>query len=260
MQIFTKGKLFITLRVWFETEENVESNFFLGGGYDNLSINANPSALSRIGKYPCTAEKQMTLISDISKPQEELWAVLTKTLRNEINRAKREEVEIRTYRAGEVTDALLDDFDETYRKMYAEKGITGRKLDRGELKAYAENDALLISVASIDGVPVVYHSYVFDSTHSRFLQSCSVFRNGDNAMRQSIGRANKYLHWNDWMLLKEMGIREYDWGGIASYDEPNGIDRFKMEFGGMYREYYNLYAVCSLRSRIFQLIRKVINR
>ena len=39
-----------------------------------------------------------------------------------------------------------------------------------------------------------------------------------------------------------MGVKEYDWGGIASCDEPNGIDRFKMPFGGRYNEDYKLYA------------------
>ncbi|WP_242886157.1 hypothetical protein [Faecalibacterium sp. BCRC 81149] len=43
-------------------------------------------------------------------------------------------------------------------------------------------------------------------------------------------------------MLKEMGVKEYDWGGIASCDEPNGIDRFKMPFGGRYNEDYKLYA------------------
>lgn len=53
-----------------------------------------------------------------------------------------------------------------------------------------------------------------------------------------------------WLLLKEMGVKEYDWGGIASCDESNGIDRFKMSFGGRYNEDYNLYAACSLRAKV----------
>lgn len=51
-------------------------------------------------------------------------------------------------------------------------------------------------------------------------------------------------------MLKEMGVKEYDWGGIASCDESNGIDRFKMSFGGRYNEDYNLYAACSLRAKV----------
>ena len=82
----------------------------------------------------------------------------------------------------------------------------------------------------------------------------------DNAMRNAIGRANKYLHWNDWLLLKKMGIVEYDWGGIASYDNPNGIDKFKMSFGGEYRKYYNISSTCSLRAKLYHKLRKMIGK
>ena len=55
-QIYSEGKLFVPNRVWFETAESVKT------GYDN----SNPVKLSQTGKYPCVAQKQMTLISDIS--------------------------------------------------------------------------------------------------------------------------------------------------------------------------------------------------
>ena len=74
------------------------------------------------------------------------------------------------------------------------------------------------------------------------------------------GRANKFLHWHDWLLLKNIGVIEYDWGGIASYDNPNGIDKFKMSFGGEYRKYYNISAVCSLRAKLYTLLRKVFRK
>lgn len=85
-------------------------------------------------------------------------------------------------------------------------------------------------------------------------------RVADSAMRNAIGRANKYLHWHDWLLLKNIGVIEYDWGGIASYDNPNGIDKFKMSFGGEYRKYYNISAVCSLRAKLYTLLRKVLRK
>lgn len=50
-QIYSKGKLFVSNRVWFETAESVKT------GYDNLFVNANPVKLSRTGKYPCVEQK-----------------------------------------------------------------------------------------------------------------------------------------------------------------------------------------------------------
>lgn len=216
MQILSKGKLFTTNNVWFENAGSIDIERMK---CDKVYINANPVKLSRIGKYQCRAHKQMTLISDLSLPEDELRSVLGKTVRNEINRSRREGVGVKTYRSVEVNDALLDEFDTMYRKMYAEKGIRSTGLNKRELKAYRDNDALLVSAATIDNTPVVYHSYVFDSIHSRFLHSCSEFRSLDNDTRNSIGRANKYLHWNDWLVLKDMGVKEYDWGGIASYND-----------------------------------------
>lgn len=40
-QIYSKGKLFVFNRVWFETAESVKT------GYDNLFVNVNPVELSR---------------------------------------------------------------------------------------------------------------------------------------------------------------------------------------------------------------------
>ena len=147
-----------------------------------------------------------------------------------------------------------------YHEMYEEKGLHGHYLQVSELKEYAKQNALIITTAEINNKVVVYHSYIKDDLHSRFLQSCSEFRVADNAMRNAIGRANKYLHWNDWLLLKKMGIVEYDWGGIASYDNPNGIDKFKMSFGGEYRKYYNISSTCSLRAKLYHKLRKMIGK
>lgn len=157
---------------------------------------------------------------------------MTKTVRNEINRSKREDVKICFYPSNLISDELLNEFESMYIEIYASKKIKTKGLSRKMLKAYIENSALLISVAYINGNPAIYHSYVCDNTHARLLHSCSAFREEDNAFRNAIDRANKYLHWRDWLYLKEMGVIEYDWGEISSYHNPNGIDRFKMSFLG----------------------------
>ena len=33
----------------------------------------------------------------------------------------------------------------------------------------------------------------------------------------------------------------YDWGGISDFDNPNGIDEFKLKFGGDKITYYNVF-------------------
>lgn len=244
MQVLCKGRFFVTNYVWFE---NVEKN---GGGYDKIIINASDNPVEKIGKEKCISTRQETLCTDLSASDDILWSQLTKTVRNEINRSKREDVKICFYPSNLISEKLLDEFESMYIEMYASKNIKTQGLNRKLLKAYIENNALLISVAYINGNPFIYHSYVCDKIHARLLHSCSAFREKDNAFRNVIGRANKYLHWSDWLYLKGMGVTEYDWGGISSYHNPNGIDKFKMSFGGEYREYFNLLAFCSWKAKI----------
>lgn len=255
-EFLTRGRHFSTKHVWFENGEPTI------GGCDRLTIHGFGEPKKRLGgRICCESVPQESLISYLSVPEEELWGLMTKTVRNEVSRSEREGVRFVVYRGIEILSGeLLNAFAQMYREMYEEKGMPGEVLPVEDLKVYAEQDALIITVAEIDGQPVVYHSYIHDAMHSRLLHSCSQFRAADNAMRNAIGRANKFLHWNDWLLFKKMGIQEYDWGGIASYEEPNGIDRFKMAFGGTYRKYYNLYCDCSLRARAYAALRRMANR
>lgn len=254
-EFLVKSKHFITKHIWFEFSAPPK---YGGGVYDKLIIHGHPTEEDKIGRFLCKAIPQETLISDLTFSEDELWSLTTKTVRNEINRSKREEVKVSVYHGKEVSDELLEEFNKMYHKMYEQKGMQGHWLSINELKEYASKDALVITTAEIDGKTVVYHSYIKDEVHSRFLHSCSEFREADNAARNAIGRANKYLHWNDWITLKHLGVKEYDWGGIASYEEPNGIDKFKMSFGGQYRKYYNLYCDCSFAARAYAKVRKIM--
>lgn len=140
-----------------------------------------------IGRFKCNITSQETLISDLSLSEDELWSITTKTVRNEINRSKRENVGISVYHGKEISDALLNRFNIMYHDMYEEKGMAGHYLPINELK-------------------------------------------------------------------------EYNWGGIASYESSNGIDKFKMSFGGEYRKYYNLFCNCSFTARVYAKIRKLLKR
>ena len=246
-EFLVKNRWFVTRQIWFVDKIDEVA----GIGYDKLAVHGYPMQLEKVGRYKCQSMLQETLISDLSLSEDDLWSMTTKTVRNEINRSKRENVGVSVYRGKEISDDVLNEFNTMYHDMYEEKGMPGHYLPLNELKEYADKDALVITTSEIEGRTVVYHSYITDDCHSRFLQSCSEFRVADNSMRNAIGRANKYLHWNDWLYLKQCGVVEYDWGGIASYEKPNGIDKFKMSFGGQYRKYYNLFCDCSLAAKAY---------
>lgn len=249
-----KKKYFTTEHIWFEEDldEIIRSDYKI--------IHGSSHQITNTDKYKTSVNKQETLITDLSLSEEELFSQLNKTVKNEINRSNREGVYTKFWNSNEIqkNEELLNSFSRMYQKMYEEKGMSGHHLNLNELKEYAIKGALLITTASIDDEIVVYHSYIHDNKHSRLLHSCSEFRVTDNAKKNAIGRANKYLHWNDFLYLRDRGIEKYDWGGIESFDNPNGIDKFKMSFGGYHKVYYNTLCVCSLRAKIYRRLKDII--
>ena len=75
-----------------------------------------------------------------------------------------------------------------------------------------------------------------------------------------MARANKRLHWEDMKLFKERGVSLYDWGGISDPDHPNGIDAFKMKFGGKPLTYYNVLKGITVLGRLGIRVMKLKNK
>ena len=56
-------------------------------------------------------------------------------------------------------------------------------------------------------------------------------------------------------MNKKTGRSQFsDWGWVSSFTEPNGIDKFKMEFEGNKSIHHHIVIRNSLASRLFALI------
>ena len=75
-----------------------------------------------------------------------------------------------------------------------------------------------------------------------------------------IGRANKRLHWEYIKYFKQKGLLRYDWGGISDFENPNGIDEFKLKFGGEKITYYNIFAGNTVLGKAAVLAMKAMKR
>lgn len=254
-QFLVKGRHFTRNHVWFENARDYQSC----GNYDVLILHGNPEKIEKLGKHRCQWELQKTGITDLTKSEEELLGLVSKSIRKSINRSIRENVQIAVYREESEIEGILEDFAKTYHGMFLEKGMD-RELDLNELRAYAKQGALMVSTASIDGKVVKYTSYVMDDRNARGLYGCSQFRSVDKETGNAIGRASEYQRWMNLLYFKEIGITEYDWGGISSFDNPNGIDRYKMKFGIEFKEYYNITCICSLRAKVYYLLRRLLGK
>lgn len=247
---YKKRGLFTIEHNWFCDEYNNQSKevaniaFYHGIKEDKID--------NFLGK--CEILKQYSLLTDLQLDTDELWKLIKKKDRYEIRRAEREGIKHQLYLSNEFPKELLDGFERTYNKMYKHKKINA-SFNRSLIYAYINSNAMVFSVGYYNSVPVVYHSYIVDDNNCRFFYSTSSFREaGDDA--KIIARINRYLHWKDICYFKDLGKKIYDWGGLSNPDNPNGIDSFKMGFGGSLTYYYNVIVYLGLIGKLGYCLKK----
>ncbi|MDE7479414.1 MAG: aminoacyltransferase [Lachnospiraceae bacterium] len=201
-----------------------------------------------------------TCMNDISISEEEMLAAINKAVRYQFRRSEKDNIEICFYTKADIgkSPSLIDSFADIYERMYQSKG-SDTKLNRTAIKKYLQADAILFSAVWHEGEMIVFHSYIWDDTDARLLHSASCFRE-ESADQSMIGRANKRLHWEDILYFKKKGLLRYDWGGISDFENPNGIDEFKLKFGGDKITYYNVFAGNTLLGKLAVSVMKSMKR
>jgi hypothetical protein len=125
-------------------------------------------------------------------------------------------------------------FTSFYDEFAIAKGLA--VLNPGELLRYADAGKLALSHAQKNGECLVWHAYFMGFTTAVLLHSASLFRKEESTeIRQVIGRANRWLHWQDMLRIKANGIEVYDLGGWYSGETDTvllQINKFKEGFGG----------------------------
>ena len=178
----------------------------------------------------------------------------------QFRRSEKDQIEIRFYTKKEIGQSpeLMETFADIYERMYQSKG-SDTKLNVSAIQKYLEADGILFSAVWHEGEMIVFHSYICDATDARLLHSASCFRE-ESADQSMIGRANKRLHWEDILYFKKKGLLRYDWGGISDFDNPNGIDEFKLKFGGDKITYYNVFAGNTLLGKLAVAAMRLMKR
>ena len=201
-----------------------------------------------------------TCMNDLTRSEEEMLAAVNKAVRYQFRRSEKDQLEIRFYTKADIAQSpeLMDTFAKIYERMYQSKG-SDTKLNVSAVQKYLEADGILFSAVWHEGEMLVFHSYICDATDARLLHSASCFRE-ESADQSMIGRANKRLHWEDILYFKKKGLIRYDWGGISDFDNPNGIDEFKLKFGGDKITYYNVFAGNTLSGKLAVTAMKLLKR
>lgn len=201
-----------------------------------------------------------TMMNDLTVSEETMLENINKAVRYQFRRSEKDEIEVRFYEKSDIEKEpeLLDTFAGIYERMYRSKGAD-TKFNMVAAKKYVEADAITFSAVWHKGEMLVFHSYVRDDTDTRLLHSASCFRE-ESADQSMIGRANKRLHWEDIKYFKQKGLLRYDWGGISDFENPNGIDEFKMKFGGRPLTYYNVWVGNSILGKATVIMMKLLGK
>ncbi|MBQ8472243.1 MAG: hypothetical protein IJ501_01925 [Bacilli bacterium] len=203
-------------------------------------------------------KEQNTLIINLKDNEDVIYNNINKTVRYEINRCEKENIKFEFYDSSMLKNnsEIVSKFKDCYDNMYKAKGLD-TFLNINDFNKYIDSNLLVLTIAvDNENEELAYHVYVVTDEKVRLLYSCSNFRS-DSSKKSLIGRANKYLHWKDILKFKQENKIEYDFGGINSFTDPNGIDKFKLAFGGEQRKYYNVIYGNSFLGKILVFLYKL---
>lgn len=209
----------------------------------------------------CHFKKLYTLTIDLGADENAIFDKIKKNTRYEITRAIQRDNLKSTYWFEDSINKI-DEFLLYYNDFAGSKGLPLLKSNR--LQEYAMNNRLDIScVTSFSGEPFCWHVYYRTDDEVRLLFSVSLtFRQQTSDIKQIIGRANRALHWYDIKRFKNSHIKLYDFGGWyegTSDQQKIGINKFKEEFGGIIREYYDYSVARSLKGKLYVSLKKIYN-
>jgi len=196
----------------------------------------------------------LTMVTDLSVPEDAIVEKFGKDCRYKIRRAETKD----GLQLEFITDpeSRLEEFQAFYDAFAKQKSVA--PCYPQWLLAACEARQLVLTSASRNGEVLVWHAYLTSGKAAWLQYTGSCFRDKENDFRALVGRANRWLHWNDMLRFKEMGIKRYDWGGLfedESVPENAGINGFKKDFGGQQVRTYDCTVPVTLRGRLWLPVR-----
>lgn len=249
--------------IWFATKEEIFQKI------QNREVNADlvyahgvyeEGMRDRWGIYALRLSIQPSLIKTLDSDENTVYQSYGKHLKAYIKRSQREGAFVHIFRNAEIDAELLGLCGNFYEHMKEAKGIPdifNRKL----AECYAANDALVIAMAYVNEKPVGFNAYIADKTHFRAWLTAFAFQE-EEFDAQVVSRAHQLLEWETMRWCCQNGITSYDFGGIASFENPNGIDKFKMNFAkeGQRVSYDNYLVGVSLLGKLAVLGCKILKK
>src|SRR5699024_11152389 len=202
-------------------------------------------------------KKVKTLCIDLTKPVEQLKKELNRTTRYQINKAGRDQLSVQFIT--NASDSDIKTFANFYNNFAKLKGIGLCRNDK--VKALRDHGHLIISyVYDQDRSRLCSHLYMVDGERATMLYSCSARFTAEDKPPIQIGRANRFLHWQDIQFFKENGYNTYDYYGLSTNEhnkEQQNINAFKKGFGGNEVQLYQSFIPQTLKGIIMVLLLRI---
>jgi hypothetical protein len=204
----------------------------------------------------------VTPVTDLTIPEDQIVSGYSKDVRYEIRRAGREKITYHVFDNINFThdEQLVLDVIEKYYMFCDQINFPELKhnLDKTEFREMIENRNIVITKAEFEN-GWTYHVYQVDGESALLWFYFSDYRK-ENANKSMAGWANRGLHHNDILYFKNKGYSVYDWGNIASKEEPNQIDKFKMSFGGEIKKVYCCFVGNTMKGKFLVWLREIKNK
>jgi hypothetical protein len=183
----------------------------------------------------------------LTRSQDELLSTIRSHTRRKLRQAEKDNLVCECSNGGnlDIVKMVADHFD----RCGQLKNLV--RASRTRLLTLARSGALDVSfVHDYGGEILSAISYLRMPGRARALYAAAAFRRTkDLARRAAIGRANRYLVWQDILRLKKAGVRIFDFGGYYTGSEDQEklrINTFKKEFGGVVLHEHNCQAAVTL--------------
>lgn len=168
-----------------------------------------------------------TKLIDLRRSEDEIFGEFGKNTRHKLKRVVTEGLRFST-------DSSVAELLALYNTFAGAKGLP----DAEERVVEAYWPKLVVTKLLRDNLTLVLHSYLLDEDRKYACQAhaAALFRVQEDAETQNlIGRANRYLHYLDMLMLKERGFHTFDIGGYAVgtvNPQLQEVNAFKDSFGG----------------------------
>ena len=201
-----------------------------------------------------TFEEHLNFLIDLTRPQNQLWQNIRSNARRNIQKARKEGVEIAEVSAASEIPVAYDLLRQVYRRIQVP--LPDQSLFQAAFEVLHPRGMFRILLARAKGIPIgvltlLMHKGVITYWYTGTLREYAEYRAGD------------LLVWHTLELGSNTGFQCFDFGGGGRPDEEYGVRDFKAKFGGDLVNYgRNICVHAPLRLKLstqgYQLVRKFL--